>query len=286
MSRSPSFWSPSGALLAGLTGALLAVASAGGQEAAPGPAEPEGNTEQIAAALKLTASEAKKYSFSIGPHGAPRLREEPLLKWSNPAAGEIHGNVFLWTLGQRPAVVGSLFKWFSPHTHMSHEFHSLAEAPLSGRYDGQEKWTTKAAGVNFSPVPDAPAPAQTAAQRLLQMKRIAKDFAVTKRERDDSRQELRLLPQPIYRYAAADEQIVDGALFVFVQGTDPETFVLVEARGEKGKEAWVYAPARMNGVGFTLRYREKEVWSVEAMPWRDIGSHGEIYTSFLHPMPQ
>lgn len=242
--------------------------------------------QQIEAAHKLTTAEAGKYAFQlVGSQVPAELHAEPVLRWSNPDVGEVHGNVFLWTVNERPTVVGSLFKWFTPHTHMSHEFHSLGEQPLTAKYDQQEKWRTKSGGVTFSALPDAPAPAATAAQRLLQMKRFAKDFAATKLERDGNKVELRLLTQPIYRYAAEVDKIVDGGMFALVQGTDPEVFLLLEARGEPAAQRWMFAPARMNGVGFELRYQDKPIWTVEAMPWRDISSHAEIYTSFFIKMP-
>lgn len=255
------------------------------QSDAPANSEVPVNKELIDAALALTSEGAAKYAFKVEGADEAKLRAEPVLRWSNPSVGEIHGNVFLWTIGERPAVVGSLFKWFTPHTHMSHEFHSLAEAPLVGKLGDRQVWTTSQAGVKFAPLPDAPQPAASAAGRLLQMRRLAKDFAATKTERDGNRQELRLLTQPIYRYAAPDERVLDGALFVLVQGTDPEVFLLLEARGPQGSEAWHFAPARMNSVGFQLRYRDKEIWRVEVMPWADIGSHASTYTTFRFEMP-
>jgi hypothetical protein len=71
-------------------------------------------------------------------------------------------------------------------------------------------------------------------------------------------------------------------MFVFVQGTDPEVFLLLEARGHGEAARWAFAAARMNGVEFRLRYLDREVWAVEVMPWRDIGSHKETYTTFMH----
>ena len=38
------------------------------------------------------------------------------------------------------------------------------------------------------------------------------------------------LSQPLYRYGGDDSGVLDGGLFVFVQGTDPEVFLLIEAR--------------------------------------------------------
>jgi hypothetical protein len=264
-----------------LTAGCALAAGAGAQEPAP----VEVNKELIDTALKLTKEGAAKYAITLEDGAKLKLVSDPVLRWSNPSVGEIHGNVFLWTAGDRPAVVGSFYKWFTPHTHLSHEFHSLAVQPLVASSGEADVWTTKQAGVSFKPLADAPAPAPTAAGRLLQMKRLAKDFAATKIERHGSKQEMRLLPQPIYRYAAPEARVLDGALFVLVQGTDPEVFLLLEARGEKGKETWSYAPTRMNGVGFSLRYQDKEVWSVEIMPWKDITSHAETYTTFQFNMP-
>jgi len=239
------------------------------------------NKQQIETALKLTREAAERYEIALDDvdHSTAKLFPDPILHWSNPAAGEIHGNVFVWTAAGRPAAVASIFKWFTPHTHMSHEFHSLAIVPLRAKYSGAEVWTTSATGVKFVPLAEAPPPAASAPQRLLQMRQLAKDFSATKKDRDGSVSELRLLTQPIYQYPASSQQLLDGALFVFVQGTDPEVFLLLEARGPSGSEQWTFAAARMNSVALTLRYRDKEAWSVEVMPWRDVSSHREVYTT-------
>src|SRR5688572_6180120 len=95
---------------------------------APASAAPV-NKELIDAALKLTTEGAGTYGFTRESGGQAKWQRERVLKWSNPSVGEIHGNVFLWTIDRCPAVVGSFYKWFTPHTHLTHEFHSLAEAP-------------------------------------------------------------------------------------------------------------------------------------------------------------
>jgi hypothetical protein len=264
--------------------AALAVASA--QPAAP-IEPPAANKELIAAALKLTQSEAAKYEITLDgdDQSVAALRKDPLLKWSDPSVGEIHGNVFLWTIDERPVAVGSLFKWFSPHTHMSHEFHSLAEVPLAARYGEREVWRTSKAGVTFAPLPGADRPAGTENRRSLQMRELASGFSATKTDRNGDQTVLRLLPRPACRYASSKQGILDGGLFVLVQGTDPEVFVLLEARGEGDKSQWMFAATRMNSVGFELRYEDEPIWSAEIMPWRDVGSHAEPYTSFMFKMP-
>src|SRR5687767_10358790 len=94
--------------------AALCAAVALGQPPAAGDAAPSdspANREQIDAALKLTTEAAGKYELMLAGHdSAAKLIKEPVLRWSNPAVGEIHGNVFLWTVDTRPVAVGSLFK--------------------------------------------------------------------------------------------------------------------------------------------------------------------------------
>jgi hypothetical protein len=227
------------------------------------------NRENIEAALKLTQAAAAEYEIRVAT-----TTNRSSCSRSQCCGGrtreEVHGNVFLWTRGGRPLVVGSLFKWFTPFTHMSHEFQSLAEEPLGAKFHGKPVWKTRERGLRFVDVPRAPAPAATEAQRLLQMKQLAKEFTSTKRERDEnSPGELRLLPQPIHRYTVPKQGILNGGLFAFVQGTDPEIFLLIEARGENSASArWQFAATRMNSVELRLRHRDEQVWAAEILPGR------------------
>jgi hypothetical protein len=248
------------------------------------PADTPANPENIAAALRLTLAAAAEYEIKVGDDEKPLdLLREPVLKWSNPERGEVHGNVFLWTRDGRPLVVGSLYKWFTTYTHMSHEFQSFAEGPVAAKFHGKPVWKTAEAGVKFVDVPGAPAPAATEAQRLLQMKQLAREFSGVKKERTDQNVvELRLLPQPIHRYAAPTQGVLGGGLFTLVHGTDPEIFVLIEARGKDAAGArWQYAATRMTSSEVWLRHRDKQVWAAGYILWKDVQSHERAYTSFL-----
>src|SRR5262245_29854678 len=273
-----------GAVVAAAIAAWFLIGDSGRGQDANSP--PAGEKALIEAALKLTKEASQKYEFTSGA-GPVRaeLMPEPVLRWSNPTVGEIHGYVFLWTVSGRPAVVSTIFKWFSPHTHMSHEFHSLSEQAVRGKYEGAEKWVVEKPGVRFVAWPEPPPPAAGIAQRLSQMRDFLRACTVTKRERDGNLTEMRLLTQPIYRYEAPRPGPLDGALFVFVQGTDPELFLLLEDREVNGKPQWQYAPARMNSVALDLKHRDKSVWSVEIMPTAEFTSHREAYTTFMHRMP-
>jgi hypothetical protein len=271
-------WLPVAVLAVGSL--VLAKTGSADEKAAEAPA----NRENIEAALKLTQAAAAEYEFRVAGDDKPlELRREPVLRWSNPEKGEVHGNVFLWTRDGRPLVVGALFKWFSPHTHMAHEFHSLAEGPLRATFHGAPVWKTGEAGLQFVDVPGAPAPAASEAQRLLQLKQLAKDFAGSKKLPGGRETPVRLLPQPIHRYAAPKQGVISGALFAFVEGTDPDIFLLIEARGKSAARArWQFAAARMVSYAeVRLRHRDQEVWSAEILPWREIFvEHERVYTTF------
>jgi hypothetical protein len=251
------------------------------------PTEQPATPENIEAAYKISLAAAAEYEFRVGKDENEKpleLVREPKLKWSNPAVSDLQGNVFLWTREGRPLVVGSFTKWFSPRSVMQHEFHSLAEEPLSARFHGDPVWTTGEAGLKFVAVPNAAAPAANETQRNLQLKQLAKEFSGTAHYRNaPSDTELRLLPQPIHSYAAPKQGVMNGGLFAFVRGTDPEIFLLVEARGKDAATArWQFAVARMTNMAeLQVRHQNKQVWEAGLVPWKEIsGSHKLAYTAF------
>jgi hypothetical protein len=85
--------------------------------------------------------------------------------------------------------------------------------------------------------------------------------------RDDRRWGLRLLPQPVYRYALEpagdDGNFIDGALFGFVEGTDLEVVLALEARKTGLESYWEYALARMSDLPMVVKLGEKTAWQVE-----------------------
>ena len=65
------------------------------------------------------------------------------------------------------------------------------------------------------------------------------------------RYELRVLPQPVHRYADAKSGLIDGGMFLIAYGLNPELVLLVEARREGSSEpAWQCGFARIVGDGY------------------------------------
>ncbi|QDV46333.1 hypothetical protein Enr13x_62420 [Stieleria neptunia] len=277
---SPWFVS-AGGVGTGLWVLVLAVCTTGPVKAENPNSDASGTEDRVADALQITTDAARQYDFQVAgtPPRSLRLHDESILKWSNPIAGEVYGNVFLWTDQGRPQVIGSIFQWYSPMTHGSHEFHSLASEPLTGARDGTLVWKSPGAGIRWQPVPDSTPPAESAAVRLRQARAISRAVQIEKTDRAGVSRRLRLLAQPLFRYSDASSNVRDGMLFVFVQGTDPEVFLMVEAIEAKAKLQWQFALVRMNSVKFVATYRDQEVWRTEIWPWNKVRNRRETYTS-------
>jgi hypothetical protein len=259
---------------------LVVVASSViGQAPVPPGEKTEAARAGEAAADAKKAAEAYKVTTREAGTNALKLEPKSILHWSNPVLGSFHGSVFVWTDKGRPEVVASIYKKFVPlPLHLGIEFHSLTEGPATAERDGHADWSPARGGVTFRQVPGAPTPAETPARRLGQMRAIAAEFSATKKDRKAVGRPLRLLTQPVYRNESASPV---GGIFAFVEGTDPEVFLLLEARAGEREHAWYYALARMNSVEFHVAHRSEEVWSAPMIPWSQARNPREPYTLII-----
>src|SRR5207249_2109892 len=109
---------------------------------------------------------------------------------------------------------------------------------------------------------EAPAPAEREAERLSQMDKLLRTFAVVQ---TGTPGELQLLPKPLCRYADADSGLVDGAIFAWGVGTNPEVVVVLEARKDAEAVSWQYGLARLSAAELTVRLNKREVWKQAAV---------------------
>jgi hypothetical protein len=147
-----------------------------------------------------------------------------------------------------------------------HEFHSLTSESLAVGENAGSAWHSQEPGITLSPIADSPEPAKTRVLRLAQMRDLARRFTAQV-DRQGGMSEMRLLPQPIYRYEVDESgAVVDGAVFAYVwtAGTDPEVLLVIEARRTDHGVAWQFAPARFTNCAARLKYQGKEVWKVDA----------------------
>lgn len=201
------------------------------------------------------------------------LHPEPILRWSNPTAGTVLGEVFVWTDNGRPAVVGTWYRWFSPDWGRTFEVCSLSEESVEGRTKGARFWSPEKTAVTFRALKNVDPPVASHAARLVQMRRLAKDFTASlvddRGNAAGVNRELRLLTQPIFRYpvATGNSNYTDGALFAFVEGTDPEVFLLIEATASDDVASWRYALVRMNCDALQVQFRQDTVWIAPKIPY-------------------
>ncbi len=198
------------------------------------------------------------------------LQREPVYVWTNPIRDAQDGVVFVWTCRGRAEVLGSVFSF--PGTgprDVYHEFQSLSLSVLDVSRSGTHTWTPEAPGIEVAPIAGAPLPAESAPQRLLQMRALTRDFSASTEDDEKKSWELRLLPRPLYRYESTDPNVLDGALFSFVTsaGTDPEALLILEARKPAAdREAvWQFAGARFTDLNLWLRHKGKIVFTAPAI---------------------
>jgi hypothetical protein len=225
----------------------------------------QADASKVIEAFKAEAAEYKVHLQSR-PTEQFQVFKEPVLKWDNPARTSENGATFVWTLGGRAEMIGTIFTYeYKDKLNRKHEYHSLATEPLAAEFRGKEVWAPKAAGVKFTALGGV-APAETARQRLTQMKALAREFSASMKDAEGEPYQLRLLTQPLYRYEPTDKRVLDGALFSFSLGTDPEVILLLEARPVKDAHQWQYAFARFHYVELKAFHNDREVFRAEALP--------------------
>jgi hypothetical protein len=242
---------------------MVAASQAPGAVAEDDPAK----EKILAERLDFMKAQAAEYRFMAADsdHRELQIVPDPSLRWTNPVSGLQDGTLFLWTeKSGRPAAAAQVF--LTADDLWLHEFQSLYEGPFSAQRDEKPVWEPSQGGVSFKKLDDAPAPAATAVKRLAQMRQLAARFTANDEFEGKSRWELRMLARPLLRYADEKAGLLDGAMFTLAHGTDPEVFILLEARkAKRGEYAWHYALAPMTGYALKVQLDGKETWEVQ---WR------------------
>ena len=224
--------------------------------------------------------QARSYQFAFTDgDGRPfELLSEAIQVWTNPVTGSIRGRVYLWTHGGVPQVIVSIYK-FDEKTWIASEFHALARDPFTGKSSTGEEWRLKSP-LEFETVSGASAPSNARETRLRQMRSIARQFSAERLDRDGTTWNLRLLSQPLYRYPedAATEQ--DGAIFAFVQGTNPDVILVIETQTRGGVSTWQYALARMHRYQLNVRLGGTPLRTFRVLQEAELFDRSQQYTVF------
>jgi hypothetical protein len=264
-------WSGSASIAAVVAAAVafvILVLDSGtrGDEPAEDPA-PLSEKDKAEKRIKFMMQALERYDvvYAGDPPQTARLHPKPLLRWTNPVTTIKDGTLAVYTRGGRPDVIVE----FQVHNEelSGHEFSPIQYEGMRLRRDGKTVFSADNGWFKFQDLPDAPRPSEKPVQRLAQMREIAERFTVVdifgRIDEEVQQYNLRLMTQPVYRYEEADEKI-DGAMFVFAQGTNPEAVLLVEALRGGEKPGWRYGFAPTTTYELTAHLGGEEgrvVWS-------------------------
>ncbi len=195
------------------------------------------------------------------------FQDQPLIFWQNTERQQDQGALYQWTHNGKPCVLISIFTYeYSGKVYCRHETISLADEPLEATFKGKIVWSPKTPGVTWKEcqmaVPETPA------RRLIQMRAFAREFTAELTMSNNKTSHLNLMPQPLLRYEAPGDGVIDGAIFSFAVGTDPELLLVIETRkGSDGTLAMFYSPVRSHYHQLELRHQGNVVWTAT----KDIG---------------
>jgi hypothetical protein len=234
--------------------------------------EVRGQGSESPASEAVTPAQAAEFlqavaeSLAIEPEASgqqrPMLRKTPVFKYSDPTRGYLAAGV--WRLGDtgRPAALLTLQHSTQADTgqpRLDFELLSLGEARFRVS-SGQVSLGAEGSPPAFARFAGAPKPASSESQRLLQLRSLARRFKVSEKYVEDTAA-LRLLPQPIDRYRDPARGIVDGGLFVFAYGANPEALLILEC----DDEGWRYALARLAWAELVIELDGAEVARFEQL---------------------
>jgi hypothetical protein len=233
---------------------------------------------------KRHAMAAKVYATDDPDHPFAPLND-PVLHRAQDVHGSSRGSIFLWVEPSgRPAAICDVFL-FAEGTggySLNNEWHSLSASPLRVESSYGVLLNTTRPGLEWKPIPNAPAPADTLPGRDRQARRLAERFAADEVDRKNVRSHLRLLTTPLHRYDTSDSLVSrGGALFAFCQQTDPQLLLLIEARKSGAGYRWEYAVAGFSNMDLYLRLDGREVWRDVPAFSSGVGVHSGGRVRFL-----
>ena len=106
---------------------------------------------------------------------------------------------------------------------------------------------------------------------------IARQLDASEFHRDETYR-LRLLERPLYTYSDVDQGVVEGMLFAFAYGTNPEILLQLEAR-QAGEERpkWQAAFARLSSAEITVKLDDRKIWKAPAV--REFDARESYYSA-------
>lgn len=214
---------------------------------------------------------ARLFEFADGGDEKAQQAEDPVLNYSDPARMLSHATCWLWTSEGR--AIGALAIEFNPsgegQGHWTFEGVTLRSGD-SVLQLGESQWPLNLPPGSALSLTGVGEPARDRPARLTQLKLLARRFSAVSLSQEEGRNSLRLLPRPVYRYPDDASGVVDGAVFAFTYGTNPEVLLAIEAVERDDRIEWSYRLAPLTAGRLSISLGDEEVWSQQ--PYTGPGS--------------
>ena len=242
--------------------AMTMAGSASNGQDPPSATPDESPAKRRLEVMRKALDDLRVTSTAIASPGALKFGKPPLLRYNDQTRGLLDAAV--WRLGEtgRPTafVTLELYRQREGAEALSYEFLSLAAEPLEMQSARGIKWSPAGSELKMLALDGAPLPAESPRARLTQLRQLAQKFAAREVLHDEPIA-CRLMPQPIDRYSDADAGILDGAVFAFANGTNPEVGLLLEC----SDKAWSYGAFRLSAAELIAEIEGKTFFTAEAM---------------------
>lgn len=218
-------------------------------------AEHLAHMKEVAASIKLLQT-PRDHKSEV------ELKAEPILRYSDNSRFNNESTLWIWTSGGRPTAIAAI-EYYPRHPkgpQWLYEIASLSPQRIAAEREPELRWTAKEPGLKQHVLEDAKPIADKATRRLSQMKEMCRRFTAHESAVVEGRVELRLMSSPLHRYSDSAAGVVDGAIFAFANGTNPEVLLVLEANDNKDAPPWHYSLVQMTGGAVAVELDEKEIW--------------------------
>lgn len=185
---------------------------------------------------QVIARQFEVETFENGAWVKQALREKPLLITADPTRFDARGTIWAWGEKGRPLMVNEIYYQPSANTGLDTWVtanYNSSEKKLRANLDGRTWWREHDSGFKLKDLPNGPQPATSTTARQRQIKSLAAKFTAHEFwDPDNSRFELRLIERPLLTYSDPDKGLLDGALFTFANGTNPEILLYLEVHAD------------------------------------------------------
>ena len=213
--------------------------------------EPEAPDDASAQRLKIMRGTIDGFQIkspAADSEAPPTFLERPRLRYNDQTRDAGQGRVLdatMWRLGEkgRPIALLTLeiYRAEKGSPFLTYELVSLTPHKFEMRNSrGDVNWLPHSTQLAMEVLNVDTVPADTPRARVAQMRELARRFSAEEKLRGE-KISLRLLAQPVDRYDDKMAGIVDGAVFVFANGTNPELGLLLECSDKQ----WSFGTFRL-----------------------------------------